>query len=77
MLHLDEARHKATTILRDLLGPKPKGTKAVLIDDLFGRLRVVLWCRKKDQLDGLRQQILNNWPRAKRWADAMKAERGE
>ncbi len=35
------------------------------------------WLEEADISDGSRQQILDNWPRAKRWADAMNAERDE
>jgi hypothetical protein len=35
------------------------------------------WLEEADISDGSRQQILDNWPRAKRWADAIDAERDE
>ena len=35
------------------------------------------WLEEADIPDGWRQQILDSWPRAKRWADAMNAERDE
>ncbi len=48
MLHLDEARHQALEALRHLLAGTPKSVKAVLIDDLFGHIRVVLWPGKRN-----------------------------
>jgi hypothetical protein len=35
------------------------------------------WLEEADIPDEWRPQILDNWPRAKRWADGMNAERGE
>lgn len=42
-LHLDEARRAALDALEKLTDHEPEGTRAVLIDDLFGGLRVALW----------------------------------
>lgn len=56
MLHLDEARNNAAEALEEILGDGPKKTKAVLIDDLFGKLRLVLWA-PKPTVEALRQQI--------------------
>lgn len=41
--HLDEARIAAIAALEQLLACEPEIERAVLIDDLYGRLRVVLW----------------------------------
>lgn len=41
--HLDEARTHAIAALGDLLAGDPALERAVLIDDIYGRLRVVLW----------------------------------
>lgn len=56
MLHLDEARRNALGYLVGVLGQAPRGAKAVLIDDLFGRLRLVLWI-KNEEAERLRSQI--------------------
>jgi len=57
MLHLDEARNRAIDFLKDPLESAPRGAKAVLIDDLFGKLRLVLWIQKKDQVDSMKRVI--------------------
>lgn len=60
MLHLDEARHGAVEALQRLLEGTPKSVRAVLIDDLFGHLRVVLWPGKQkgsQLLDQLKETL--------------------
>ena len=57
-LHLDEARERALEILGRLLRENgTSGTKAVLIDDLYGRLRVILWGGGKRAGQNLRDEI--------------------
>lgn len=49
--HLDEARKDAIAAIESLLAEEVSITRAVLIDDLFGRIRVVVWgpeARKED-----------------------------
>ncbi|MBI2528540.1 MAG: hypothetical protein HYV93_21465 [Candidatus Rokubacteria bacterium] len=41
--HLDEARKDAIVALKSLLAEEASIERAVLIDDLFGRIRVVVW----------------------------------
>jgi cellulose biosynthesis protein BcsQ len=41
--HLDEARLNAIKALKGILDEQPSIERAVLIDDLFGRIRIVLW----------------------------------
>jgi hypothetical protein len=41
--HLDEARTDALAAIRKLLAEDPSIERAVLIDDLFGRIRAVVW----------------------------------
>jgi cellulose biosynthesis protein BcsQ len=41
--HLDEARQAAITAVRAILDRRPDIRRAVLIEDLFGQLRLVLW----------------------------------
>lgn len=43
MLHMDEARQKAIDALQNLVASAPDSTRLLLIDDLFGLLRAVLW----------------------------------
>ncbi|NJL28306.1 MAG: hypothetical protein HC897_10640 [Thermoanaerobaculia bacterium] len=57
MLHLDEARENAIGLLEKLLAGASSKAKAVLIEDLFGRLRVILWAGDKKLREPLRQQI--------------------
>lgn len=45
--HFDEARGGAIETLRQILADDPAIERAVLIDDLFGRIRVVLWGPKE------------------------------
>jgi hypothetical protein len=49
MLHLDEARQKAVDALQNLVTSTPDGTRLVLIADLFGLLRAVLWAPEDRQ----------------------------
>jgi hypothetical protein len=42
-LHFDEAKPAAEKIVREWLGRTPQVTKALLMVDLFGKLRLVLW----------------------------------
>ncbi len=44
--HMDEARHDAATAMRAIVEREHAIERAVLIDDLFGRLRVVVWARE-------------------------------
>jgi len=46
--HLDEARRDASEALRQILSERPSIERAVLIDDLFGRIRVVVWSPKEE-----------------------------
>ncbi len=51
MLHMDEARQHALARLREILDTAPDGVRAVLIDDLFGQLRVLLWLQGAEHLE--------------------------
>ncbi len=42
-VHLDEARAGALEVMKAALGDNPAIERAAILDDLFGRLRVVLW----------------------------------
>jgi hypothetical protein len=45
--HLDEARRDAIKALLSIVAGEASITRAVLVDDLFGRIRVVLWSSKE------------------------------
>jgi len=57
MLHFDEARSAAIRRLESILEHAPRSTKAVLIDDLFGGLRLILWGGQKKDAEALRADI--------------------
>jgi cellulose biosynthesis protein BcsQ len=42
-LHFDEAKPSAETTVREWLGRQPQVTKALLVGDLFGKLRLAIW----------------------------------
>lgn len=44
MKHLDDARRDAEQAIADFLASKGKSWRALLVVDVFARLRVVLWC---------------------------------
>jgi hypothetical protein len=46
--HGDEARHATLNVLSRLVAQDPSIERAVLIDDLFGRLRLVIWTQRTD-----------------------------
>ena len=49
-VHMDEARASAVEVMRAILNDVRNIEKAVVIDDLFGRVRVVAWVdRTADQ----------------------------
>lgn len=54
--HMDEARRDASTALGAIVEKEPALERAVLIDDLFGRLRVVVW-PGGGNVDAIRKQI--------------------
>ena len=56
MQHLDEARHAAISVLRELIGSDPRIERAALVDDLFGNLRVAVWTQS-EHWDHVRQII--------------------
>ena len=58
MLHADEARERALVCLREILDAAPEGVRAVLIDDLYGRLRVLLWLQGAEHLEAQVRQGL-------------------
>lgn len=50
--HFDDAYANATSLLEDLLRNKTDAWRAILIADLTGRLRIILWCPKKEWEQG-------------------------
>ncbi len=55
--HLDEARKNAIVSLSDLIKRNRDIERAVLIDDLFGSLRVVVWTKKDAASDQIQKLI--------------------
>jgi hypothetical protein len=57
--HIDEARRAAVEILVAALANSPQSTRMVLIDDLFGKLRLVLWPEGAPShwIDGIRKRL--------------------
>ncbi len=55
--HLDEARKATIDTLRRLLEEKPQIDRIVLIEDLFGKLRLVLWPKNATAVDDLEREI--------------------
>lgn len=47
--HMDEARQSAIEFLRDLIDNVDLVERVVLIDDIFGLLRVVLWLKRDEE----------------------------
>jgi len=43
VIHFDQARKAAREFLADLAKARPEISRVVLIDDLFGRMRIVVW----------------------------------
>lgn len=46
MMHFDEARRQATEALRKLVEAEPSVERAVVIDDIFGKIRAVVWLKE-------------------------------
>jgi len=55
--HLDEARRNAIAAMRALLRAEPTIARAVLLDDLFGRLHVVLWRADGDGAEAIKERF--------------------
>lgn len=57
--HLDEARHAAATLLIAVLSDAPSDCRMVLIEDLYGRLRLVIWpgSAPEDIIDDIRKKM--------------------
>jgi cellulose biosynthesis protein BcsQ len=49
--HLDEGRSNSITLLTRMIEEEPDIERAVLIEDIFGMFRVVLWCVKDCRAD--------------------------
>lgn len=56
-LHFDEAKPAAETALREWLGRMPQVTKALLIGDLFGKLRLAIWSSAEQDTTSLEQAL--------------------
>lgn len=57
--HLDEARHSAVMLLITALRNAPPDCKMVLIEDIYGKLRLVVWPggAHQDLIDEIRKQL--------------------
>ncbi|WP_394824166.1 MinD/ParA family protein [Pendulispora albinea] len=55
--HLDEARSQAVEVTRALLEEDARIAKAVLVDDLFGRIRLILWAEAEDSIMDITPEI--------------------
>jgi hypothetical protein len=56
-LHFDEAKPAAETALRKWLGRMPQVTKALLVGDLFGTLRLAIWSPAAPDTGSLDQEL--------------------
>lgn len=56
-LHFDEAKPAAETALREWLGRMPQVTKALLVGDLFGKLRLAIWPLAAPDTGSLEQEL--------------------
>lgn len=56
-LHFDEAKPAAETTLREWLGRMPEVTKALLVGDLFGKLRLAIWSPAAPDTGSLDQEL--------------------
>jgi len=59
-LHFDEAKLAAETALREWLGKMPRDTKALLVGDLFGKLRLAIWSPAAPDTGNLEQELRKN-----------------
>jgi cellulose biosynthesis protein BcsQ len=57
MRHLDEARNNALIFLRSLLETDTNIEKAVLIDDIYGKLRLLIWRDPKSDSEEIYSKI--------------------
>src|SRR5260370_35469566 len=58
-LHFDEAKPAAETTLREWLASIPQVTKALLVGDLFGKLRLAIWSSTATDTSTLDQNLRN------------------
>lgn len=56
-LHFDEAKPAAETALREWLGRMPQVTKALLVGDLFGKLRLAIWSPAAPDTGSLEKEL--------------------
>jgi cellulose biosynthesis protein BcsQ len=56
-VHFDEARHAAVKALTAFVEAEPRVQQAVLLDDLFGRIRVIVWVGSDAQKDEVRPPL--------------------
>ncbi|MBE3063398.1 MAG: hypothetical protein IMZ69_00030 [Spirochaetes bacterium] len=56
-LHFDEAKPAAEMAVREWLGMMPQITNALLVDDLFGKLRLAIWAPAPQDTGSLEQVL--------------------
>ena len=56
-LHFDEAKPAAETALREWLGKVPQVAKALLVGDLFGKLKLAIWSPAAPDTGTLQQEL--------------------
>jgi cellulose biosynthesis protein BcsQ len=61
--HLDEARRNSITLLTRMIEEERDIERSVLIEDIFGMIRIVLWCIKQCGAD-LQERIETNFSNA-------------
>ena len=57
MQRLDDAHARAEEVLAGWLARKPKGTRALLVNDVLAKLRVVLWAPPNDSWKSSRAEV--------------------
>ncbi len=57
MIHFDEARAGAVNVMREVLSAGIDVERAVIVDDLFGRIRVIVWLRGDSAEAPLRESM--------------------
>jgi hypothetical protein len=57
LLHFDEAKNAAISLVREWAAAAPVGTRVMLVADLFGKLRLVLWPTDSLEISPLTERL--------------------
>jgi cellulose biosynthesis protein BcsQ len=57
--HLDEARTSAVTVMKAIVAAEPALAAAAIVDDLYGRISVTLWCEERSVAERIRDAVKN------------------